>query len=163
MNPIRCAACAACAVLLGLASPAWAVNKCTGADGKVSFQDAPCDGAGEKVDVRPAMEGATPIPPAPSVGKEGAFGASWQRKNHLQNQAIPQARAAIERNRRECEAPPEEAVAHAGPLRRGNLPQGNQFVQERDAAAARDKAACEARTQELRQQLRALENELGSL
>lgn len=25
-----------------LAAPAWAVNKCTGPDGKVSFQDAPC-------------------------------------------------------------------------------------------------------------------------
>lgn len=24
--------------------PAWAVNKCTGADGKVSFQEAPCEG-----------------------------------------------------------------------------------------------------------------------
>ena len=34
------------------AMPAWAVNKCTGADGKVSFQDAPCDAkakAAEKV------------------------------------------------------------------------------------------------------------------
>jgi hypothetical protein len=98
MNPIRCAAWAACAVLLGVASPAWAVNKCTGADGKVSFQDAPCDGAGEKVDVRPAMEGATPIQPGPSVGKEGAFGASWQRKNHLQNQAILNLRASWQFN-----------------------------------------------------------------
>lgn len=27
-----------------LTVPVWAVNKCTGADGKVSFQDAPCSG-----------------------------------------------------------------------------------------------------------------------
>ena len=27
---------------LALAAPSWAVNKCTGADGKVTFQDAPC-------------------------------------------------------------------------------------------------------------------------
>jgi hypothetical protein len=163
MNPIRCAACAVCAVLLGFLSPAWAVNKCTGPDGKVSFQDAPCEGTGEKVDVRPAMEGATPVPPAPSTGKEGAFGPTWQRKNYLQNQGIPQARTAVERNQRECEAPPDEAIAHAGPLRRGNLPQGSQFAQERATAAAKEKAACEARTQELRQQLKSLEEELRGL
>lgn len=33
--------------------PAWAVNKCTGPDGKVAFQDAPCaDGKGEKLNIR---------------------------------------------------------------------------------------------------------------
>jgi hypothetical protein len=163
MNPNRCAAFAACAALLGFLPAAWAVNKCTGADGKVSFQDAPCEGAGEKVDVRPAMEGATPVQPAPSVGKEGAFGPSWQRKNYLQNQGIPQARSAIERNQRECAAAPEEAIAQAGPLRRGNLPQGSQFAQERAAEAAKNKAACEARTQELRQQLKSMEEELRGL
>ena len=36
------------------AAPAWAINKCKGADGKVSFQDAPCTGQGEKIEVRPA-------------------------------------------------------------------------------------------------------------
>ena len=43
----------ACA-LVSLGTPSWAVNKCTGPDGKVSFQDAPCAGKGEKLDVRPA-------------------------------------------------------------------------------------------------------------
>jgi len=31
----------AAALLLALAAPSWALNKCTGPDGKVSFQDAP--------------------------------------------------------------------------------------------------------------------------
>lgn len=31
------------AAIVLLHSQAWAVNKCTGPDGKVSFQDAPCD------------------------------------------------------------------------------------------------------------------------
>ncbi len=35
------------------AAPSWAVNKCTGADGAVVFQDAPCAGKGEKLTVRP--------------------------------------------------------------------------------------------------------------
>ncbi len=60
-----------------LAAPAWAVHKCTGIDGKVSFQDAPCtSGSSEQIDVRPATgparavmprAGTTPVvlPPAP--------------------------------------------------------------------------------------------------
>ena len=97
------------------------------------------------------------------TSKEGAFGETWRRKQYLQSQGIPQARAALERNQRECAAAPAEAVAHAGPLRRGNLPQGSQFVQEQEAASAKDKAACEARSEELRQQLKALEKELEGL
>lgn len=161
MNPIRCAA---CALVLGFLAPAWAVNKCTDADGKVSFQDGPCLGQGEKIEVKPAMQGATPVPPGPSSAKEGAFGPTWQRKHYLQNQGVPQARAALERNQQECAATaPDAAVAHAGPLRRSTLAQGSQFAQERAAAAGKDKAACEARTEELRNQLKALEAELGKL
>ncbi|OGB58422.1 MAG: hypothetical protein A2503_10065 [Burkholderiales bacterium RIFOXYD12_FULL_59_19] len=33
------------ALLAVLCAPAWAINKCTGADGKVAFQDAPCANA----------------------------------------------------------------------------------------------------------------------
>ena len=51
---------ALCALALGCLSPAWAINKCTDANGKVSFQDAPCVGEGEKIDVRPTTRGATP-------------------------------------------------------------------------------------------------------
>lgn len=35
------------AAALLAALPAWAVNKCTGPDGKVVFQDTPCTGEGE--------------------------------------------------------------------------------------------------------------------
>ncbi|MFT4241206.1 MAG: DUF4124 domain-containing protein [Acidovorax sp.] len=152
---------AACALALGFLAPAWAINKCTGADGKVSFQDAPCPGRGETIEARPAMQGATPIQAPPSATKEGAFGASWQRKNYLQTQGVPQARAALERHQRECAAQ-TEAVAQAGPLRRSALA-GTQFAQEREATGAERKTACEARTQELREQLQALEKELGAL
>lgn len=33
-------------LLATLCAPAWAVNKCTGADGLVMFQDLPCSGSG---------------------------------------------------------------------------------------------------------------------
>lgn len=153
---------AACALALGFLAPAWGINKCTGADGKVSFQDAPCVGDGEKIEVRPAMQGATPIPPSPSATQEGAFGPSWQRKNYLRSQGIPQARAAIERNQRECAAAPQqqEGVAQTGPLRR-SLGAGSMFAQERADGAAKAKAACEERTQGLRKQLKSLEEELA--
>ncbi|WP_243019925.1 DUF4124 domain-containing protein [Simplicispira sedimenti] len=36
MNSLRYAA---CILALGLVPPAWAINKCTDAQGKVSFQD----------------------------------------------------------------------------------------------------------------------------
>lgn len=39
------------------AAPAWAVNKCTTADGKVSYQEQPCAGQGEKIDARPSSSG----------------------------------------------------------------------------------------------------------
>lgn len=159
MNMFRCAL---CVLALGFVVPAWAVNKCTDADGKVSFQDGACVGQGEKIDVKPAMQGATPVPPSPSAAKEGAFGPTWQRKHYLQNQGVPQARATLERNQQECAATaPDAAVAQAGPLRRSTLASGSQFAQERAAAAGKDKAACEARTEELRSQLRSLEAELG--
>ncbi|MCM2347916.1 DUF4124 domain-containing protein [Acidovorax soli] len=53
------------AVMLS-ATPAWAINKCTGPDGKVVFQDAPCaDGKGEKLNIRSTSA------PAASVGATG--------------------------------------------------------------------------------------------
>ena len=47
--------------VLAVTGPAWAVNKCTGPDGKTVFQDAPCAGKGEKIEVRPAS-GSAPVP-----------------------------------------------------------------------------------------------------
>ena len=41
------------ALTIGLISTSsWAVNKCTGADGKVSYQEAPCAGSGQALNVR---------------------------------------------------------------------------------------------------------------
>lgn len=150
-----------CALPLAFWGPAWAIHKCTDAGGKVSFQDAPCVGEGEEIQVRPAMEGATPTQPPPSSAppKEGPFGATWQRKQYLQTQGLPQARAALEKHERECGAPPAEAVARTAPLRL-TLGSGSQYAQEQEGAAAKQKADCEARAQDLRNKVRVLEDEL---
>jgi len=49
------------ALAVALAGPVWAINKCTGPDGRPVFQDAPCTaGKGEALNVRPASgHGAT--------------------------------------------------------------------------------------------------------
>lgn len=41
-------------------APTWAINRCTGPDGKTVFQDAPCAGKGEKIEVRPASGNIVP-------------------------------------------------------------------------------------------------------
>lgn len=46
---------------------AHAVNKCTGTDGKISFQDAPCAGKGNEIKVSPASGHSTNFAPAPAV------------------------------------------------------------------------------------------------
>ena len=58
------------AAVLIAASPAWAINKCTGADGKVVFQDAPCMGRGEKLEVRPASGNGSSTPRAEQAARE---------------------------------------------------------------------------------------------
>ena len=51
---------AALAAML-IAAPAWAVNKCTGPDGKVSYQEQPCAGQGGELKIRP-QGNPTPTP-----------------------------------------------------------------------------------------------------
>ena len=49
---------AACILALGLVPRAWAINKCTDAQGKVSFQEAPCPGEGREDRGAPRHAGA---------------------------------------------------------------------------------------------------------
>lgn len=95
-------------------TPAWSINRCTGADGKVVFQDAPCSGKGQRIDVRPSRGAApsssaspesasvSPTQAAPARKKEGAFGESWQRRTYLENRGLPDARAAVDHHLRKC-------------------------------------------------------------
>lgn len=74
MNKTRCAALVA---LLLACGQAWAINKCTGPDGKVSFQDAPCTTDKAEVlhmrrDAAPSVapvpkHEVAPIPPQPAA------------------------------------------------------------------------------------------------
>jgi hypothetical protein len=48
--------------LLDVAAPAWALNKCTDAAGKVTYQDRPCPTTGVKIDARPNSVDGAPNP-----------------------------------------------------------------------------------------------------
>ena len=54
---------AAALVTLLLSCNLWAINKCVGPSGQISFQDAPCQGKGEKLSTRPNIS----IPAVKSV------------------------------------------------------------------------------------------------
>jgi hypothetical protein len=50
----------ALAILLTSTSAAWAINKCTAANGTVAFQDAPCEGGkSQTISVKPSSGAAT--------------------------------------------------------------------------------------------------------
>ncbi|MBN9411360.1 MAG: DUF4124 domain-containing protein [Burkholderiales bacterium] len=96
-------------VLVAVAGPAVAVNKCEGSDGRTVFQDAPCAGRGETVQVRPAA-GAAPSASVPSQSEAQRLEAIVEssqrdrRKQDLGERLVPQARTAISRHRAQCDA-----------------------------------------------------------
>lgn len=79
-------------LVIGSINPAWAVNKCTGADGKVSFQDMPCSGRGEALDVRPATGSAQQ--PQPSSSQADRPSAPPKTEAQRINEQVEQSRNA---------------------------------------------------------------------
>lgn len=63
-------------LILGFAfSPSvWAINKCTDASGKVSYQEQPCEGRGSELKIR--QQGAPAPAPAPVPEKKPVTAAS---------------------------------------------------------------------------------------
>jgi hypothetical protein len=85
----------AAAALLTLATaPAWAVNKCTGPDGAVVFQDAPCAGKGEVVRVT----GAGQADPSSQGAQYWQREAAKQKRTAAAEQNIAQRKVAIGMN-----------------------------------------------------------------
>ena len=160
-------------------APAWAINKCTGADGKVSFQDAPCQGKGELLDVRPASgKGNAPVV-APAGTDTGAAGVAKpqteaqridaqvtasqreRRKRDLEQLFIPQAKAATEQHRASC-AQKQASLDASKYAYKQNLygkTHAAQVASEMAAAAA----ACETKDRELKESLEGLRKECDAL
>lgn len=155
---------------LALLAPAeaWAINKCTGADGKVVFQDAPCSGRGETLNIRPATgpspagtsTATTSTQPA-SASKEGAFGESWQRRTYLENRGLPDAQAAINRHKLTCEQKQAELRAKQGTA--NNNLAGATYLQSIAAEMQASATMCDTRSRELNTELDNMKKELADL
>ena len=130
---------------LALAAPVWAINKCTGPDGKVSFQDAPCAGSGkgEKVEVRLSSSGIGTAAPAPGAAAPAASPASGA------SAAAPAAGAASAPAAATAPAPRKEGAFGETWRRKTDLEQrlireargALQTHQQRCTAEQRDRAA----------------------
>lgn len=97
--------------LLAFLPTAWAVNKCTAADGAVAFQDAPCQGKGGAIDVKPAAGRTAPLaaasntaPQTESQRLEALITASQRsrRLRELQDIHYPNAKGAVIEHRQAC-------------------------------------------------------------
>lgn len=162
------------------AAPAWAINKCTGLDGKAVFQDAPCAGKGEQVVVKPAS-GNAPVAPAPTAAahastatvapagtaaaatqkKEGAFGESWRRKTDLESHLISNAKAALNAHLKDCDAQ-QRQLASKKNLARNNLA-GATWEQSISAEMQAAATTCDTKARDMRARLEGYEKELRDL
>lgn len=161
---------AVCASLL-LVPGAWAINRCVGPEGRVSFQDAPCPGAGGEITVRPAT--GWPAPPAPkaAVAGNGAGDApaqkkeipyeDWARRTYLQNRGLPDAAAAIAAHNAQCDRQQQE-IAGRKALAKNNLA-GATLEQSISAEMQAAATVCASRLVSLTGQRDALERELAQL
>lgn len=84
MNPLQMAGLAAC--FLTSVSPAWAVQKCVGQDGKVSYQEAPCN-SGVK-----SAEALKLTPVAPTTPFEARVNAAIATSKIMVGMTAEQAR-----------------------------------------------------------------------
>lgn len=145
---------------------AHAINKCTGPDGKIAFQDAPCTGRGESVDVKPAS-GNAPKAPAPGTTQpaakptEGVFGDSWQRRTYLENRGIPDTYAAINAEKHNCSR--KIANLRAQQSSANNNLAGAMYLQSLAAEMQATATMCDTKSRELNAQLESMKNELKAL
>ena len=162
----------AAALLVG---NAYAINKCTGADGRPVFQDAPCSGAGETLVVKPSR-GAAGAPAAKqSTGETEEPAQSEAQRINAQTNAsqkerrlralktieIPSAYAAIDQNKAKCErdmqALERDKYAYVQNL------YGKTHAAQRAAEAASLTTKCDSKDRELRGWVDTLKKECAKL
>ena len=170
--PLRTVAVACFLCLVG--GGAWAINKCVGEDGRVSFQDAPCRGAGGAIEVRPASGFARPAPvpasaasdaapgaAAPAAGKKKLSFEEWDRKTYLENRGIREANADIENHNARCDAMRRKLDAEK--QRANNNLAGSVYAQSRATEMQALATECSSRLGELTNVRDRMEDELQRL
>ncbi len=167
------------AMFFVFAGSAHAVNKCSGADGKVVFQDAPCAGKGQQIEVKPASGAGVPglastapkTASAPAVGAasteaqrlEGLVAASQRarRAQDLRDRLLPEVEVARSRHRIGCEQKQKDLASqqYAYVQNMYGKTHAAQIASEMAATAA----SCETKDRELKEALDALLQECGFL
>lgn len=164
-------------LLAGLYNPAWAINKCTGPTGQVTFQDAPCaTGTGGRIEVRPASgrapESAAPMASSPGgsttppkvqqteaqrLEKVLASSQAYRRRVDLESLLVPQAQGALYQTRARCDS--ELKSLHAQKSRANNNLAGATWEaslsQEMQAVSTR----CDTQQRELKEEYESLRRE----
>lgn len=163
-------------LLAALGAPAWAINKCTGPEGNVTFQDAPCSGKGEKMNVRPASGDvaapqaiASPAVNAPDKPRTEAQRIEAQisdsqrkrRRTELEVRLVPDAQGAINFQRTQCDRE-LKALQNKKGFANNNLAGATwetSISSEMTAVATR----CDTRNREVKDDLDALRKECEEL
>jgi hypothetical protein len=157
-----------------LCSPhTYAITKCTGSDGKITFQDAPCaSGRAEAFDVKPASgwapASAARTPGAAPTGTEAArlerlVSKSQQERRSLdlRDRLLPDAERAIAQHRQAC-ADKQAQLSEQQYIYKQNLygkTHAAQVASEMAAAAA----LCDTRDRELKESIDAFSKECAAL
>jgi len=164
---------AVAALLLAAGTPTWAVmHKCTQADGRIAYQDKPCEnGKGEAIDVRPAT-GVKPVQEAAVDGKKPPTEAERlealvaqsqreRRRRDLEERLIPNTQTERVRHRYQC-TEQQKSLQERQYAYKQNLygkTHAAQIASEMAAAAA----LCDTRDRELGENLQKLHDECVAL
>lgn len=147
--------------LLVVCAQALAVNKCTSADGKVSFQDAPCmggksefTGAKSSSGIAPQTNNATPSKPQSEAQRlEAQVDASVKERRlyDLENVNYPVSMKLLEQHRRDCES--EQVRLKAGQFAYVQNLYGKTHAAQIASEMAAASARCDLKDRQLKEQV----------
>jgi len=90
--------------LIATGAPAWAINKCTGSDGRVTYTDSPCEGGSRAARID------TPPPPTPAEQAEARARGERMVEDARALSMRQAAEAAARQRRIEAERAAEQAA-----------------------------------------------------
>lgn len=163
----------AATLLATLCAPAWAINKCIGADGKVMYQDAACEGKGQTLSVRPAPGNSNATQPSASpvasmakteAQRLEALIADSQRdrrKRDLQERLFPNAQAEIANHKASCQEA-QAKLEQSQYAYKQNL-YGKTHAAQIASEMAATAAMCDTKDRELRENMETLRKECQAL
>lgn len=149
---------------LAWAMPAWAINKCTNANGKAVFQDAPCSGRGEQVEVRPATGNAPAAAASQAVAapsKPKPDSSSELRRIELEQYLVRNKRDQVNGNLQDCQNKLDQ-LARRKSTANNNLA-GAVLESSISSEMQSVSVMCESRNRQLRAELEDLERELRDI